>query len=66
MKLLTILICKPSNKIKTSNKRRIIQSIQGKEIPINIVLDVNNELHKNGRNQHYYQLRNKYRQYKVS
>ena len=46
MKLLTILICKPSKKIKIPNKRRSSQSIQGKEIPIDILLAVNYELHK--------------------
>ena len=56
MKLLTILICKPSKKIKIPNKRRSSQSIQGQEVPINFVLAINNKLYKNGRKQHDYQL----------
>ena len=47
--LLTILICKRSKKIKISNKRRSEQSIQGQEIPINIVLAINKKLYKNDR-----------------
>ena len=61
MKLLTIIICKPSKKIKIPNKRRSSQIIKGKDTPIDIELAVNNELHKNGRKQHDYQLRHKLR-----
>ena len=42
IKLLNILVCKPSKKIKIPNKRRNSQGVQVKEIPINIVLAVNN------------------------
>ena len=39
-------------KLKLNDRRKNIQSIQGKELPIDIVLAINNEQHKNGKKQH--------------